>query len=360
MKGQAAVELVVILAVSLLVLFVIISISNDYITQLGSSKITTQARNSVDDLASAARQVYHQGEGARQQVLVTIPEGEDSSRSGVGNRTIRMNVLGSDIVATTDFEVRGRLPTKPGGYNVWVIAKKGYVLIGTLSLSADPGSVYAHFFSKNQSQTSQSGVTFINGGDSPILVNLTLNFPIGKVNVSLHNPSDAGFSLPSGGTWPVLLDLSVSDNAFGTYSGYLYANASNGDELIIDIIVDVTSLVCTNQTCPQCAGTTCTAKYSVIETFNDSTYINFKDIFEGSEPVTISGAGWQSSSKVTLDIKGPSGSSLPGYPRVVDTDSEGDFSIQWSPAGAMNGIYSVFTNDSVNQRSTSFNITKCT
>jgi len=360
MKGQAAVELVVILAVSLLVLFVIISISSQYLADLGSSKIIGEARNSVEDLAAAAKQVYYQGEGAKQQVFVTVPEGVNPSRTGIGNRTIDINVLGTDVIATTDFDVRGKIPTTPGGYTLWVTAKKGYVLIGTVSLSVNPSFLSIHFFSKNESQFSQSSLTFTNEGDLGSDVELHLDFPAGDVNVSLSNPADAGFSLLPSASKGVLLNFTVAENAFGTYSGRLRANASNGDELYVDIIVDVTSRICTNVSCPAAGGANCTPKYAVIETFNDSTYTNFKEIFETSENVIISGSGWQTSSNVTLDIKRPDGPSLPGYPILVGTDSQGSFSLQLNTAGAMTGTYTIFTNDSSIQRSTQFNITKCT
>lgn len=56
MREQTAVELVVVLAVSLLILFVIIS--SQYVGELSSSKAIAEARSTVDDLAVATRNVY--------------------------------------------------------------------------------------------------------------------------------------------------------------------------------------------------------------------------------------------------------------------------------------------------------------
>jgi hypothetical protein len=361
MRGQAAVEWVVILAVSLIVLFIIISISSQYLSELTQSKINTDARNTVQDLADAAKQVYYQGEGSRRQVFITIPEGVNASRTGIWNRTINLNVLGTDFPVMTDFDVRGKIPTTPGGYTIWVTAERGYVLIGTISLNANPSSVYVHFFSQNQSQSSQSDVLFSNGGSSSINVNLTLNFASGNVSASLSNPADVGFPLNAGGSRDVLLNFSATANSFGSYAGTLYANASNGDELTVDIIVDVTSQICNATTsCPPSGGGNCTPQYVVINTFNDSTYTAFKDVFDSSEYVSVGGSGWSPSSNITLNIISPSGSSVLGYPVLVATDSHGGFSQSWNTAGAGIGAYSVVANDSVNTRSTTFSITSCT
>ncbi|QLJ52755.1 MAG: hypothetical protein Sv326_0580 [Candidatus Fermentimicrarchaeum limneticum] len=359
MKGQTAVELVVILAVSLLILFVILSLSAQYLGELSSSKSMAEARNGVDDLAAAAKQVYYQGEGAKQQVFVKIPEGTDAQKSGITNRTISLNVLGSDVVARTDFEIKGRIPTTPGGYSVWVNAKRGYVLIGTMSLSAEPGSLFVHFFSKNQSQSSQQSVVFKNDGESEMAAELNMEFPSGDVNVTFSNPSDTNFQLQPGESKEVLLDFNVAEGAFGSYGGMLYANSSNGDELAVNIIVDVTSQICTTPSCPS-AGMNCTPHYVVIETFNDSTYTNFKEIFDSSEYVTIGGSGWTPSSQITVDIKDPGGASVAGYPKLVTADQDGIFSEQWDTAGAITGTYTVHANDSTKKRSYAFDITACT
>ncbi|NYZ76009.1 hypothetical protein H0N98_02050 [Candidatus Micrarchaeota archaeon] len=360
MRGQTAVEWVVMLAASLIVLFIIISISSQYLSELTQSKINTEARNTVEDLAYAAKQVYYQGEGSRMQVLITIPEGVNASKSGISNRAINLNVLGTDFPAIMDFDVRGRIPTKPGGYTVWVTAKKGYVLIGTTSLNANPNSIYVHFFSQNQSQSSQSDVFFSNDGDSNIDVNLTLNFPSGNVSVSLTNPSDTGFALTPSGSRDVLLNFSATANAYGSYSGTLYANASNGDELTVDIIVDVTSQVCTTTTQCQQPPPSCTASYLVIGTYNDSNYNYQKEVFGPSQYVTISGSGWTPSPQITLDLRNPGGSSVSGYPKLVAVSSQGAFSDQWNSVGAPLGVYTVIANDSIRQRNSTFSITTCT
>ncbi|MEM3555132.1 MAG: hypothetical protein QXF56_00180 [Candidatus Micrarchaeia archaeon] len=359
MRGQTAVELVVILAVSLLILFVIISISSQYLAELSSSKAIVEARNSVDELASTAKQVYYQGEGAKKQVFIKIPEGVNPQKTGISERTIVINVLGTDVVARTDFDVRGRIPTTPGGYIIWVTAKKGYVLIGTASLTAEPSAVFLHFFSENETQSTNTKVIFRNDGETELDVELNMSFPEGNVNVSLSNPADKNFHLLPGEFKEVWLDVFVEKNVVGTYSGVLYANASNGDELAVPITVDVTSQLCIPPTCPA-TGVNCTPHYMVIETFNDTSYTALKDVFDPSEDVVISGSGWEPLSQVSVDIKNPVGVSVAGYPKIVGVNSEGIFSDTWNTAGGITGTYTVRVNDSAKERVTTFNITACT
>jgi hypothetical protein len=358
MRGQTAVELVVILAVSLLILFVIISISSQYLGELSSSKAIAEARSSVDELANAARQVYYQGEGAKQQVFIKIPEGVNPERTGVFERAIAINVLGTDVVATTDFEVRGRIPTTPGGYAVWVTAKKGYVLIGTVSLTAEPSAVFLHFFSENETQSSSTSVVLRNDGEVELDVEINLTFPEGGVNVSLSNSSETSFHLVPGESKEVWLDVVVGRNIIGSFGGVLRANASNGDEVAVPIAVDVTSQSCLPPSCPA-EGVNCTPHYMVIETFNDTTYTVLKDIFDPSENVVISGSGWEAFSRVSVDIKNPGGVSVAGYPKLVEVDGEGVFTDTWNTAGSVVGVYTVRVNDSAKERFTTFNISGC-
>lgn len=359
MKGQEAVEWVVILAASLIILFIIISLSSNYLSQLSQTNINTQARNSAEDLAAAAKQVYYEGVGSTESVLITIPEGVNSNKSGViNNHTININVLGSDFPVTTEFVVEGSFPTTPGTYTVWVTAESGYVLIGTMNLSVNPTMLYIHFFSQNFSQSAQSGVNFSNGGNSNLTVNLTLNFPSGAVNASLSNPSDSGFTLTPSSSHQVLLNFSVAANAFGSYSGSVFANDSSGDKLTVGIIVDVTSQVCSNQTQYIPSGQNCTTSYLVIGTYNDSSYSYPKEAFNPSEYVTTSGSGWTAGEQVTVNIIGPGGS-VAGYPQPAYVNSTGWVSNQWNTQGAAIGSYTVQVNDSSSTRTSTFNITSC-
>jgi hypothetical protein len=360
MKGQGAIELIIILAVSLIILFFIISISNQQVNQLTATKIRSEAKSTVDDLARAAKEVYYQGPGASKKVFVRIPEGIDPTKTIIANKTINLNVLGSDIPTRVDVDVQGSLPSIPGDYFVWVSAFEGYVLIGTFSLNAEPSLLFVHFFANNVSQNSERDVKFINSGNSSITVDLNLFWTSNQVNVSFKNPSDIRFVLAQGESKNVTMKIDAGSDAFGDYIGKIDANASNGDKLIIEIEVDVTPQMCpTGPICGPVSGN-CTPHYVIIETFNDTSYSWHKDVFDSSENVTITGTGWDSSSYVTLDIKNPSGLSVVGYPKLVPTNLTGGFINRWNTGGAGTGTYTVYANDSVKTKTASYGIMQCT
>lgn len=54
--------------------------------------------------------------------FVRIPEGVQAERTGVQERAISINVLGTDVVARTDFKLRGS-SHQTCGYVVWVYWK---------------------------------------------------------------------------------------------------------------------------------------------------------------------------------------------------------------------------------------------
>ncbi len=361
-KAQTSVEFIIILAVALVILLVILGISTQQMKSISVSKSKSDAQASVSELAAAVDSVYKQGEGARKQVFVTIPSGVDPARTYISNQSININVLGSDVFATTQAEVRGTLPTAPGGYWLWVVAKSGRVEIGALALSIEPGTVSVSVFSSNTSQFAQRALNVSNLGTTPFDVELTLVWAPTNVTVILASAGDATFSLGAGESRIVSLNTTISASALGTYTGYIYADASNGDSQTVDIVVDVGTQACGD--CPSCPGCppcfgNCTPSYFIIETFADSSYATPKEVFSTSETVKITGGAWAPNSFITLNITGPGGLAS-GYPKAIPTNSSGEFEEEWNPAGASSGAYVVSANQSAMTKSYNFNINACT
>src|SRR3989344_2064078 len=115
-KGQASVELLVILAAALVVLISIISFSNNSITDLNKEKLVQTAKTSVNDLKNAANDVFAQGVGAKKQVYFVVPEGVNQPSSGIIGQSIVLNLLGSDIYAKANTQITGQIPTTTGGH----------------------------------------------------------------------------------------------------------------------------------------------------------------------------------------------------------------------------------------------------
>lgn len=236
MKGQSSIELIVIFAVSLIALGAIISLSNSQMNTLNAQKQKQTALTSVNDLAGAVKDVYSQGTGAKKKVFFRVPGNVDESRSGVSDKSIYLNVLGSDIIASTEVEVSGSIPTEKGGYWLWVTAGENYVIIGTSSITLSNNSFYVSML-QNSSESEQLGIT--NNGSSGVEIGIETEWIHSEVTLAL---SDTNFSVAAADTNTIDLDFSSSITAVGNYTGNLVIDVNYGSEterIIVPVNVEV-------------------------------------------------------------------------------------------------------------------------
>lgn len=131
MKVQVAFEYIIIIAIGLAFIIpiwlYIITVQYQSNVELALS----YAKNAVDKIASTADLVYSQGTPAKVRVSVYIPNGV--VQSNITNNTIYLTVrVGtqlSDVVAISEAELNGSLPTQEGNYLIDIEAKADYVQI---------------------------------------------------------------------------------------------------------------------------------------------------------------------------------------------------------------------------------------
>ncbi len=137
-RCQAAVELIIILAVALIILSIIISFSSDTYTSVSGQFEATKARTAVDDLTDAAKLVYQQGVGSRTKIFVTLPN--DIIYTNVTNNLIAIKFYAGgnerDVYRTLDFDVSGEIPAEQGNYWMYLESKSGYVSISNDIMAA--------------------------------------------------------------------------------------------------------------------------------------------------------------------------------------------------------------------------------
>ncbi|MFH1544479.1 MAG: hypothetical protein ABIE23_00085, partial [archaeon] len=236
MKGQSSIELIVIFAVSLIALGAIISISNSQMNTLNAQKQKQTALTSVNDLAEAVKDVYSQGPGAKKKVFFQVPGNVDASESGIGNKSIYLNVLGSDVIADTGIEVSGSIPTAKGGYWLWVTAGENYVIIGTSSITLSNNSFYVSML-QDSNETVQLGIT--NNGSSDVNIGIEPEWTNSEVTLVL---SDTNFTVIASDTNTIDLNFSSSSTAVGNYTGNLVIDVNYGsstERIIVPINVEV-------------------------------------------------------------------------------------------------------------------------
>jgi len=243
-KGQAAVELLIIVAVSMAVIAAIYSYNASSMAGINRQKIVDDAQTSVSNLAMSANDVYRQGIGARKQVFYSVPGGVDESKSGIEGNSFVLNALGSDVYGKADVCLLGKMPTAKGGHMVWLTAQEQCVFVGFESIAVDKTSSYVTLI---QGDSGSDTITITNNGSTAAIIFLSQSWP--HSNVALV-ASSSTFSLPAGASQQVTLTYSSSPAASGNYAGSLGIGASleSGDENILlplnaEIVIQETDLL---------------------------------------------------------------------------------------------------------------------
>lgn len=125
-KGQGAVELLIILGVGLAVLLIIFQFSSDSLLSYSSAFAEGQVQDALETLKQDAELVYQQGNGAKTQVYITLPEG--IQYTNVTERTLKITFYnGNSLYRNFDFNITGNLSSHSGGQWIDVEAVSGQV-----------------------------------------------------------------------------------------------------------------------------------------------------------------------------------------------------------------------------------------
>jgi len=351
LRAQGAIELLIILAMIAAAGLIIYSTSQNKFAESNKALIVSQARATVNDLSSAASEVYSEGVGAKRKVYIVIPEGVSNVSVNNTMINIRLKIEGqiSDINTQTSMRlVQGSdFPTTPGGYWVNVVAKNGYVLIGSSNLSIVPQSISVEMTPSN---STSAVVTFTNMGSVPLSVNLSSQWTWNNtVNMSLNITN---FALNASGginsTSYVLVTFTTYQNtSLQPYTGAINVNSSETAQ--INVYVNVVG----NQLPTG-------VSYITIDTFKDTGYSSPTTNFTLPYNVTINGSTWYYPGTVNLNIIGPSGSSVKTGSAAVNPDKTFIYN-GFNPAGLPAGVYTIMASEEGAglNASSSFNITAC-
>ncbi|MBU2100132.1 hypothetical protein KKG83_05800 [Candidatus Micrarchaeota archaeon] len=235
-KAQASVELLIILAVSMIALGLIFAASNNEITGINSAKANSDAKNTVEKIAGTAKEVYVSGQGTKKQIFILIPSGVDESKSSVSDKTIRLNVNGTDLIAETTVEVTGSIPTTAGGHWIWITAYPGYVFIGDIEVETNKGSIYSTI---TQETSAIENIKVINNTTGNATVNVSVGWSATEVSLSL---SENGFIVPADSSYGIDLNFTSSSTAVGNYTGELIFDITTVDgtkQIIVPVTIEV-------------------------------------------------------------------------------------------------------------------------
>lgn len=147
-KGQASIELISILSVSLLVLAIIMATSRTAFEDMQLSLSAKMSENSLRMLAHNANHVYSNGAGSVLKTNVHIPNTVVPEQSYLSDNLINLRLEHKygvkDIPQPFDVPVHGNLTFEPGDYEIYAVSHNGYVFLTyNPSLATDTVVMYA-------------------------------------------------------------------------------------------------------------------------------------------------------------------------------------------------------------------------
>lgn len=234
-KAQTSIEFLVILGVALLVIVIGITISQNQQSAVVNQKDTSDVRNTLYDLSSAAKEVYAQGEGSKKRVYVTLPSSYEPQYSYVANKSIKIRNGGSDQAVVENFNLRGYLPSTPGSHWIWVVSEGNRVRIGDAMMELDKNRIYL-IMDANSTQMTDFTVTNIWVRS----INITSMTSWNNPPVSMSSITSS-FGLAINESRQIDITFIANENASGTYYGEieLSANDGNGSSEIASVPVVV-------------------------------------------------------------------------------------------------------------------------
>ena len=128
MRGQLAVEALVLVGASPAVVLVLSSLALGAASDLERQLASHEARLAVSSLADAARAVHYQGDGARQTLWVLLPEGMSSLEAS--QRTLLLVTDDEAFHESLPFNVTGTLTAEAGLRRVQLNATASGVVFG--------------------------------------------------------------------------------------------------------------------------------------------------------------------------------------------------------------------------------------
>lgn len=222
MKGQLAVEWIVLAAVAVLVLVFVagswMQSQQSAVTQSQTSIVQAQ----LDTVTQTAKTVFRQGPGATQTLSVDLPEQLDVNRSGIAGYTTFLQ-LGSDTIrSVSSAPLQGNFPSKGGRYNIQITSRADYVWVGPLLATL---SHYRLAFDLAPSSSTTKTIRITNPSEETITVNVVL--PQNESFLTANSDS-ATFTLGAGESEEVSLSYTASALAFDHFDTNVLFNVSDG------------------------------------------------------------------------------------------------------------------------------------
>ena len=235
LRAQAALEQMILLGMSILLVSVIFAFSLNYAYD---SVRAAQAKDTADKIAKASDSVYSLGPGSKTTISIYMPK--DVRFVNITNNTVQIRFgLSSgdtDVFSKSQAVMVGSVQTTSDLQQIVLSAdSSGRVIIGSQLLTCSPGSI-----SRTLPQNSS--------GNDTLSVSDTATYALSGISANLSGSlgdiltiTQPNGTLASGGASAINLSYSVAlAKATGTYSGTITVNGSNSSLCTSTITVFVT------------------------------------------------------------------------------------------------------------------------
>ncbi|MFA6320226.1 MAG: hypothetical protein WCX66_04860, partial [archaeon] len=238
LKAQSVIESILIIAIAVFILTALIAITFDQIYSFKDSQNKKIASLAINSIIDEVNDLYFLGPGSVKTILVVLPEGIDPEKSFIQDRTLWLNVWGSDVFASASVDVRGEWPIESGNYAFTLTSFDDFVLITTSLATVSPTQVSEYLL---QGQGIDFNIELFNESTLDKNYSIILEFPIvSSSEVSLLNEGGVSeVSVLASDSSLINFSLNCSMNSFGSYSGKIVFVPLEDNDLNITIPINL-------------------------------------------------------------------------------------------------------------------------
>lgn len=224
LKCQAAIESMMILAAGMVALLILTAFLWDSYTTSQAAQQQQLGKDLLNRIAKEIDDAYFLGPGTVKKIILVMPQCADLNRSSFGSRTIILNVCGTDLISTTNVEVRGSW-ANAGSVHQFVITSFGdFVSVSASKLELSQYQINVVVL---QGATKDVNISTRNVSGSSVDYVVSTSFSYSDVDVSITPDGSQTYSINEDKNFAIT--ISCSDSAVGAYSGLI---EFGGDENI--------------------------------------------------------------------------------------------------------------------------------
>ncbi|MGI6589841.1 MAG: LamG-like jellyroll fold domain-containing protein [Candidatus Iainarchaeum sp.] len=221
-RGQTIVELLLLLAISLLALTIIYSI---YSTQLDSSNLSREtlvAKSTVNKIVNSANSLALSGAGSTQKILIEIPSDSNMIGSKILGKTVSITLSnGNSVFGSANVDIVGEFKKSGGvfvvdGYFVKLFFDGQKVIMSYDDYELNTTSIFS---SAKQGTTLSKFFTIRNNSSKEATFWISKDFSFGEAVVLNIEANNEFFVLEPNEVKVIDFNLVLSDFSSGNYSG---------------------------------------------------------------------------------------------------------------------------------------------